>query len=169
MTMAPRVIVVMGVSGAGKTTVGRALAAALGWPFVEGDDYHPASNVDKMRHGIPLTDADRAPWLARLREVIEEVIARGGHTVIACSALRESYRRALQPRDAPAGTVRFVLLDVPEAVLRSRLEHRVGHYMPASLLGSQLATLERPADALCVDGTLPPDEIVRRIRESSGA
>ncbi len=168
MTMAPRVIVVMGVSGAGKTTVGRALAAALGWPFVEGDDYHPTSNVEKMRHGIPLTDADRAPWLARLRDVIEDVIARDGHAVIACSALREAYRRALQPRDAPPGTVRFVLLDVPADVLHARLEHRVGHYMPASLLGSQLATLERPNDALCVDGTLPPDEIVRRIREDAG-
>lgn len=167
MTARTLVIIVMGVSGAGKTTVGRALSAALGWPFVEGDDYHPASNVEKMRHGIPLTDADRAPWLARLRGVIDETIAKGGHAVIACSALREAYRQELTP-PRPVGAVRFVLLDVPEDVLHARLAHRVGHYMPASLLGSQLATLERPADALCVDGTLPPETIVRRIREAFG-
>lgn len=168
MQTAPRVIIVMGVSGAGKTTVGRALAAALDWPFVEGDDYHPASNVEKMRHGIPLTDADRAPWLARLREVIEETLARDGHAVIACSALRASYRRELEPPDAPEGAVRFVQLDVPKQVLHERLVHRSGHYMPPTLLDSQLATLEWPKEALAVDGTLPPATIVRRIRDALG-
>jgi gluconokinase len=160
----PRVIIMMGVAGAGKTLIGSALARALGWTFYDADDFHSPENVAKMRRGIGLTDADRAPWLATLRDVIDGVIRDGRNAVMACSALKETYRRTLTPDDAPEGTVRFVYLDVPPDVLRERLEHRAHHYAPPELLGSQLATLEVPRDAACVDGTLPPDEIVAAAR-----
>src|SRR5579884_1235439 len=130
------IVVVMGVSGAGKTTVGRALAAALGWPFVDADDLHPAANVEKMRRGQPLDDADRAPWLAAVASTIRSM--RDG--VVACSALKRAYRDLLRVRD----DVRFVYLAVDEKVLAARLAARQGHYMPPSLLPSQLATLEPP-------------------------
>lgn len=150
------IVVVMGVSGAGKTTIGRALATALGWPFVDADDLHPAANVDKMRRGEPLDDADRAPWLAAVAARMRSL----GDGVVACSALRARYRDALRVRD----DVRFVFIDVPRAVLERRLQHRAGHYMPPSLLPSQLATLEWPRDAIVVDGTQPVDDVVARIR-----
>jgi gluconokinase len=150
------IVVVMGVSGAGKTTVGRALAVALDWPFVETDDLHPTANVAKMARGEALDDHDRAPWL-------ETVAARMGALqdgVVACSALRARYRDRLRVRP----DVRFVLLDVPEALLAERLARRQGHYMPASLLPSQLATLERTDDVLVVDGAQPTDAVVAEIR-----
>jgi len=154
----------MGVSAAGKTVVGRALANALAWRFVEGDDYHPAANVEKMKHGIPLNDEDRAPWLAALHRLIAEAAAHNDHAVVACSALKHAYRDVLRLRDEPQA-VRFVYLDVPEQVLADRLAHRHGHFMPPSLLKSQLETLEKPRDAFCVDGTLPVPEIVQRIMD----
>jgi gluconokinase len=164
----PRLIVIMGPSGSGKTTIGRALAATLGWPYLEGDDYHPPSNVAKMRSGTPLDDADRAPWLATLEHLVADILAKDGHAVLACSALKESYRAAIVPSAAPAHAVRFVYLEVPPEVLRERLEHRQHeehHFMPPSLLPSQLAALEPPTEnALTVDGTRPPDEIVRFVR-----
>lgn len=163
---AARVIVVMGVSGAGKTVVGKALATALQWAFVEGDDYHSPANIEKMSRGEGLTDADRAPWLAALRAVIESTLARGECAVLACSALREAYRAELRPSGAPRDAVPFVYLDVPPDVLAERLKDRHRHFAGPNLLDSQLATLEKPADALWVDGTLPIPEIVRRIRES---
>jgi gluconokinase len=146
----------MGVSGAGKTTIGQALAAALGWPFVEADELHPPANVAKMARGEPLDDADRAPWLeavaARMRALDDGVIA--------CSALRERYRDVLRVRP----DVRFILLDVPRALLEQRLAARRGHFMPPSLLPSQLATLERPADAIVIDGAPPVAAQVAAIR-----
>lgn len=165
---ATRVIVVMGVAGAGKTLVGSALARSLGWSFYDADDFHSPENVAKMHRGIGLTDADRAPWLARLRDVIDRVIRDGRNAVLACSALKEAYRHTLTPDDAPSGTVRFVYLDVPAGVLRERLEHRQHHYAPPALLDSQLATLEPPRDAIRVDGTLPPDDIVTAARAGLG-
>jgi gluconokinase len=154
------IVVVMGVSGAGKTTVGHALAVALGWPFVEADELHPPANIAKMSRGEPLDDADRAPWLeavaARMRTLEDGVVA--------CSALRARYREVLAVRP----DVRFVMLEVPPAVLAERLAQRRGHYMPASLLPSQLATLEPPADAIAVDATQPVDEVVARIRTALG-
>ena len=150
------IVVVMGVSGAGKTTVGRALAAAVGWPFVEADELHPPANVAKMARGEPLDDADRAPWLAAVAARMREL----EDGVVACSALREQYRRVLRVRD----DVRFVLLDVPREVLEERMARRRGHFMPPSLLPSQLATLERPTDALIVDGTEPVEAQVAAIR-----
>ena len=158
----------MGVSGAGKTYVGRALADALGWRFYEGDDFHPAANIEKMSHGHPLSDADRAPWLTALRDLIGNAIASGERAVLACSALKQRYRESLVPKGTPHETVRFVYLDVPESVLAERLAKRRGHFMPPELLASQLATLEKPRDALRIDGTRPVLEIVDTVRTAFG-
>lgn len=132
-------VVVMGVSGSGKTTVGRALADRLGWAFLEGDDEHPAGNVAKMAAGEPLTDADRLPWLRRIAAWIGGCEQRGVDAVVACSALRRSYRDLL--RDGHPSVV-VVQVDVDPTVLRARLARRSGHWMPPELLASQLATLE---------------------------
>ena len=148
----PPVIVAMGVAGSGKTTLGRALAMRLAVPFAEGDDLHPAANVAKMTRGVPLDDADRAPWLDAVAEWIAAHLDGGG--VISCSALKRSYRDRLRGGDG--GRVRFVLLEVDGATLLTRLMARQGHFMPPSLLASQLATLELPAgepDTLVLDGT----------------
>jgi gluconokinase len=142
----PRRIVVMGVSAAGKTTVGRALAAELGIAFVDGDDLHPPANVAKMTAGIPLTDADRRPWLDRVGHALADADA----LVIACSALRRTYRDRIR-RAAPDAF--FVLLDADPAVLHERIAARAGHFMPPALLDSQLALLE----------PLQPDEAGVRI------
>lgn len=159
-----RVIVVMGVAGAGKTVVGRALATALEWSFEEGDDYHSKANKEKMARGEGLTDADRAPWLAAIERFIAKTVHAREHAVLACSALKAAYRVALVPPEAPPGAVRFVYLDVPPNVLDERLRERRGHFAGPSLLASQLATLEKPRDALWVDGTRPIPEIVQSIR-----
>ncbi|MGE3194586.1 MAG: gluconokinase [Microbacteriaceae bacterium] len=130
-------IVVMGVSGAGKTTVGRALAERLGLAFQDADDLHPAANVAKMAAGVPLDDSDRGPWLAVVGEALAAAPEPG--MVMACSALKRAYRDAIRAR---AGDARFVLVTAPVAVLRERIGHRTGHFMPPALLDSQLATLE---------------------------
>lgn len=155
------VIILMGVSGVGKTAVGKRLAEALGWRFLEGDDFHPLANVAKMAAGIPLTDEDRMPWLERLRELVAEVLARGEGAVLACSALKRSYRQLLTVDPA---RVRWVYLWAPREVIASRLLRRTGHFMPPALLGSQLETLEAPEDALRVDVTPELDEVVAAIR-----
>src|SRR5215467_11227700 len=146
------VVVVMGVSGSGKTTVGRALAARLGWPFEDADDLHPAANVDKMRRGVPLTDADREPWIRAVSGVIHDHVAHGRDAVIACSALHRLHRDAMRAHVA-AEQVRFVYLDGTYDEIDRRLHARIGHFMPESLLASQLATLEKPnpSEALVVD------------------
>jgi len=135
----PRVLVVMGVSGSGKTTIAEGLKNTLDWPYEEGDRLHPAANVEKMSAGIPLTDEDRWPWLDKCRVWIDANAATGG--ILTCSALKRSYRDLLRKDGAE---VLFVYLKVPDFMLRDRLEHRKGHYMPASLLMSQLQTLEEP-------------------------
>lgn len=155
----------MGVAGSGKTTIGRALANSLGWPFVDADDYHSRENIARMRRGLPLTDADRVPWLAALHGVIARALDRRESLVLACSALKERYRVALA---GGLRTVRFVYLTAPEAVLRDRLANRTDHFARPNLLDSQLATLEPPADALEIDATLPVDQIVVRIRREFG-
>lgn len=163
------IVVVMGVSGSGKTVVGRALAAALGWPFLEGDDYHPPANVAKMAAGTPLTDEDRWPWLDRLAAAMAAILGRGGHAVLACSALKQSYRDRLARAAEAPGDVRFVHLKGDYATIAARLAARQHRYMPASLLASQFATLEEPADAIVVDaGTAVADEVAR-IRAWLGA
>jgi gluconokinase len=159
------VIVLMGPAGAGKTTVGRALAGAQGWPFVDGDDVHTRAAVAKMRAGIPLTDVERVPWLTSLHDIIAATLDRRGHLVLACSALKERYRAAL--RDG-LRTVRFVYLKADEQTLARRLSDRGGHFAGPVLLASQIADLEEPGDALTVDATEPPDRIVAIIRRELG-
>ena len=152
----------MGVAGSGKTTVGRALAAELGWRYVDADDYHSAANIEKMRSGHALTDADRAPWLAALHhDVVARAIERREPVVLACSALKEQYRQVLRGQ---LRGVRFVYLAADEATLRGRLEHRVDHFARPNLLPTQLATLEPPSDAVTVDASQTPPHIVSRIR-----
>jgi gluconokinase len=150
----------MGVSGCGKSTLGALLASALDCPFLEGDDFHDARSVAKMRAGRPLVDDDRWPWLDRLGAAIGEALATHGGAVAACSALKRGYRERL--RAAIAAPTRFILLDAQPQELLRRLSQRAGHYMPASLLQSQLATLERPgADEaiLVLDATAPPERL----------
>ncbi|NQW08734.1 MAG: gluconokinase [Alphaproteobacteria bacterium] len=142
MTVPTQVIVVMGVSGVGKTTVGRRLADALGWGYAEGDTYHPTGNVEKMRAGTPLDDRDRWPWLDAMAADIDRWLVEGRPHVLTCSALKRIYRERLI---GDRRGVRLVALEGAEAVIRNRLERRVDHYMPPTLLASQLATLEPPA------------------------
>ena len=134
-------VVVMGVSASGKTTLARKLAAALGARFIEGDDLHPAANRAAMSQGRPLTDAMRAPWLAAIASAIRAEQAAGHRAVVSCSALKQSYRDDLRARAEP---LCFLFLDGPRALLEERIHHRHGHFMPPSLLDSQLATLEPP-------------------------
>ena len=159
------VIVLMGVTGSGKTTVGGELAADLGWAFFDGDAFHPPANVQKMSHGIPLTDADRKPWLEAIRARIDALRADGRNAVIGCSALKASYRDVLA-NGAPE--VRFVYLHGDAPLLAERLRHRIGHFMDPALLASQLATLEEPPGAVRVETALPVPAQVRRIREALG-
>jgi len=154
------IVVMMGVAGSGKTTVGRALADALGWPFYDADDFHPPQNVAKMAAGTPLTDEDRWPWLARMTDAMRQIDSRGGNAVLACSALRQAYRDVL----AAAGNVRFVHLQGDYDTIAARLATRRHRYMPASLLDSQFATLEAPADALDVDVRQSVGEQVAQVR-----
>ena len=153
------VVVIMGVAGAGKSTVGARLAAVLDWPFLDADALHPPPNVEKMRRGIPLTDVDRHPWLAHVRQRVEDYVRARQSAVLACSALRREYRERL--RVDPS--VRFVFLKGDPALLLERLNRRGGHFLKAPLLASQLASLEQPLDAITIDAALPVDEIVRRI------
>lgn len=156
------IVVVMGVSGAGKTTVGAALAARLGWEFLDADEFHPAANVAKMAAGTPLTDADRWPWLDRLNEELRARDAKGASAVLACSALKEAYRARLTVRLREA---RFVFLRGDLDSIRARMESRRHKYMPASLLQSQFDTLEPPANALEIDAALAVPEAARRIAD----
>jgi gluconokinase len=150
----------MGVSGAGKTRIGRDLAASLGWAFLDADDFHPEANVEKMRGGVPLETADRAVWLDALTSALAALERGGADAVIACSALRREFREALA---AALTTVRFVYLKADAALVRERVSAREGHFMPAALVDSQFATLEEPADALTIDASKSPEEIVREI------
>jgi gluconokinase len=148
--MAGRVFVVMGVSGSGKSTVGRALVQRLDCPFYDGDDFHPEANVAKMSQGIPLDDDDREPWLARLADLIQAHLARGETAVIACSALKEKYRQQLRRAES---NVVFVYLKGSFDLIWGRMQQREGHFMKAEMLQSQFATLEEPdpAQAIVVD------------------
>ena len=159
------VVIVMGVSGSGKTTIGRLLAETLGWSFYEGDDLHPPANVRKMAAGIPLTDADRLPWLEALRALIEHCLAAGENAAVACSALKVSYREILA---GGLEGVRFVHLTGSRDLIRDRLKQRQGHFMKAKMLDSQLAALEPPSHALEVDVAGSPEEIVAEIRRRLG-
>ena len=154
------VILLMGVSGAGKTLIGKQLASELQWEFADADDYHERANVEKMRSGIPLTDADRASWLQKLHDLIATWIAANRDGVLACSALKEAYRKKL----VVGPEVRVVYLRGSRQVLQERLRGRKGHFMTEQLLDSQLATLEEPRDAVVVDVEGTPGEMVTEIR-----
>lgn len=155
------IVLVMGVAGAGKTTVGRKLAEALGFAFADADAFHPAANKEKMGRGVPLDEADRAPWLRDLAAAIDGWLAEGRDVVLACSALRRSYRTLLL-RD-PHRCKLVHLTGSPE-LLRERLEQRAGHFATANLLQSQLDTLEAPDDAVTVDVAAAPEALVEQIR-----
>ena len=154
----------MGVSGSGKTTLGEMLSKETGWPFLDGDDFHPAANKAKMAQGIPLDDTDRAPWLATLHAKIADYVNGGNSMILACSALKSNYRDVLRG-DLPADTVRFALLEAKQETLAGHLAARHHQFMNPKLLGSQLATLEHPGDqawAISVDGT--PDESLAQLK-----
>ncbi|MBW8863766.1 MAG: gluconokinase [Verrucomicrobia bacterium] len=155
----------MGVTGCGKTTVAQLFAQKIGAVFYEGDDFHPPENIAKMRAGIPLTDADRAAWLLTLRKIISDALAKNTFIALTCSALKTKYREQLQAGDA---RVQFIHLTAPRAIIESRLRNRTGHFMPASLLDSQLAILEPPAGALTFDTERRPEEIVARLIQALG-
>jgi len=162
------IAVVMGVAGVGKTTVGRALAAAMGCDFVDGDDLHPASNVAKMSAGEPLTDADRAPWLAAVAAQVDAWRAAGDCGVVTCSALKRAYQAVVV---GARSDVRLVYLAASPVLVRARMEGRRGHFMPVSLLESQFADLEPPgADErpIVVDASRPVAEIVAAVAAALG-
>lgn len=160
------IVVLMGVSGSGKTTVGKVLAGELGWTFLDADDFHPAANVAKMHRGEPLNDEDRRPWLRAVRERIDEATARGENVVLACSALKHAYQDYLE-QHAPEN-VHYVYLSGSEDVIRERLAKRTGHFMNPNLLHSQFETLEPPDNALRVDITAAPEVIASEIRRRLG-
>lgn len=157
----------MGAAGAGKTTIGRALAAALGWPFVDADDLHSTQSIEKMRAGVPLDERDRAAWIAGVHAAIARALDRREHAVVACSALKERHRQALRDGLRP---VRFVYLKATAGLLRQRLLGRRGHFAGPALVASQLADLEEPHDdvTLTVDATAPAERILGAIREQFG-
>jgi gluconokinase len=158
------VVIVMGVTGAGKTTVGQLLAAELKWEFADADDFHPAANVEKMRRGIALSDDDREPWLQRLRAEIAGWIGEGKNVVLACSALKRSYRQQLDG----GPEVRFVYLKGTSQLIAERLRARSGHFAGEAILAGQFADLEEPQDAVTVEIGPPPEQIVSEIREKLG-
>ena len=157
------IVIVFGVSGAGKTTIGKLLAEQLGWRFYEGDDFHPRANIEKMRSGRPLTDEDRWPCLERLREQITRSLTAKENAVLACSALKRAYRDRLHVSD----DVKFVFLRGNYALIEKQLRQRRGHFMNPALLKSQFADLEEPEsdeDAVTIELGRPPEELVEEIK-----
>jgi gluconokinase len=158
------IVIVMGTTGSGKTTIGSLLAKCTGWQFVDADDFHPPSNVEKMKHGIPLTDADREPWLKALHDKIVEWTAEKRSVVLACSALKQSYRDELRA----SSDVKFVYLRGSYQLFSERVLARRGHFAKQDLLASQFATLEEPTDAIIVDAAPSPEQIVSAVRRKLG-
>jgi gluconokinase len=158
-------VLIMGVTASGKSTVGKILAERLGWAFYDGDDYHPASNVEKMSRGTPLTDEDREPWLDALNRLMREHDEQGTNAIIASSALKQAYRDRLARGITPPIVV---FLKTDPAILQARLDARKDHFMPRTMLPSQLATLEEPADAIVVDAGSSPERIASLIIDRLG-
>jgi gluconokinase len=154
------IVLIMGVSGSGKTTIGRLLADRLRWEFADADSFHSLSNRNKMRAGTPLSEQDRRPWLDALREAIDRWIREGRNVVLACSALTASARHILISGNP---SVKLVYLKAPVGLIQARLARRPHHFMPQELLASQFDTLEEPADALTIDAGWPPDTIVAHV------
>jgi len=157
----------MGPAGSGKTTVGKLLAAQLFWEFADGDDFHPPANIEKMSRGMPLTDEDRLPWLKSIRDAMQQWEAHGKNAVVGCSALKRCYRELLGI-DPSTKNIKLVYLKGSYDLLLERLHSRKGHYMKEQMLASQLADLEEPADALAVEISKSPEEIVFEIRRKLG-
>lgn len=157
------ILIIMGVSGSGKSTIGQSLASALGWSFYDGDDFHPAANVEKMANGIALTDADRAGWLAALAQLISQLNDDEKSGLIACSALKQRYREILQQG---LSNVQFVYLKGSYDLILQRLQARKSHFMRPELLQSQFDAMEEPGQALIVDIDQPPAAIIQQIRQS---
>lgn len=164
---APEIVVVMGVSGSGKTTIGTLLAQEMGAVFADADDYHSTENKEKMRTGIALTDEDRAPWLQTLNGVLSGWEEQGQKGVLACSALKASYRSTLSA-GMQAGAIAFIWLDGPRDLIQHRLDARKGTYMNPALLGSQIATLEAPGDAVRVVNDRAPEVVVGEVMTRLG-
>jgi gluconokinase len=160
------IVLVMGVSGSGKSTIGQALAETMGADFLEADSFHSSANVDKMARGIPLEDSDRWPWLEAIGRALDHAIAREKRVVLACSALKQAYRDRLLGKAGRCGVT--VFLNGDPSLIAARMSGRQGHYMPAALLPSQLATLEPPEDAIVVDIAKSPDAILGEIRAALG-
>ena len=155
------ILVLFGVSGSGKTTIGRLLAQELDWNFYDADDFHPTSNVEKMRQGLPLADADRWPWLERLRELLTQGIARKEELILACSALKEEYRKYLHINDE----IKWIFLKGEYQLIADRIQDRRGHFMNPNLLRDQFEVLEEPrGNAVVIDIAADPTTIVERIR-----
>ena len=154
----------MGVTGAGKTTIGTMLAAQLNWQFADADTFHPPANIQKMSRGVPLNDTDRAPWLAAMRKAILEWVAAGKNVVLACSALKRAYREELRP----SREVKIVYLKGDYALFAERIRRRHGHFAGEGILVGQFADLEEPVDAIMVDAAKSPEEIVAEIRKQLG-
>lgn len=153
----------MGPAGSGKTTIGKLLAARLSWEFADGDDFHPPANIEKMSRGVPLTDEDRLPWLQSIRDAMQQWLAQRRNVVVACSVLKRSYRDLLSVHSA--GDIKLVYLKGAYDLLLERLHSRKGHYMKEQMLVSQLADLEEPTDAITIDVSKSPEQIVSEIRK----
>jgi gluconokinase len=153
----------MGVAGSGKTAVGMQVAQKLDWIFLDADNFHPPANIEKMKHGIPLNDQDRAPWLQRLHDELQHQMSEGRSVILACSALKESYRSVLRDEVSPPT---FVYLDVDPQTIRDRLQHRTAHFFPKELMESQFAALEKPKDAIIIDARKPLADVVSHVIEA---
>lgn len=153
----------MGVAGSGKTAVGMQVAQKLDWIFLDADNFHPPANIEKMKHGIPLNDEDRAPWLKRLHDELQNQMAEGHSVILACSALKESYRSVLRDEVTPPT---FVYLDVDPQTIRDRLQHRTAHFFPKELMESQFAALEKPKGAIIIDARKPLQEVIEHVIEA---
>ena len=161
----PQAVILMGVAGSGKTAVGMQVAQKLDWIFLDADNFHPPANIEKMKHGIPLNDQDRAPWLQRLHDELQHQIAEGHSVILACSALKETYRNVLRDEVSPPT---FVYLDVDPETIRDRLQHRTAHFFPKELLESQFAALEKPKDAIIVDARKLLNAVVDQVIHALG-